>query len=150
MKQRLEEFIAAENISKAQFADRIKVARAAISHIMAGRNNPSYEFIVNTMEAFPYLNIEWLLQGKGSMYKNSDNSDQYNDGSLFFNSQPLIEEEPQQPQPQAQVQTPSQTQPLPESIAAAPLPLPTQNLGGKSKIKKIVVFFDDGTYQEFC
>lgn len=73
MKDRLIQFLKEEEISQAQFADSINVARAGISHIVSGRNNPSYEFIVNTMKRYPQLNIEWLLTGKGEMFKN-DNS----------------------------------------------------------------------------
>lgn len=99
MKQRLEQFLAAENISQTQFAESINVARAGISHILSGRNKPSYEFIVNTMEAFPTLNIEWLLTGKGKMYKNNDET---SEGLLFSGAQ--IEKQPQPPvvKPQSQ------------------------------------------------
>ena len=69
MKERLEKFLSYEQLSQAQFADAIHVARAGISHIMAGRNKPGFEFINNTMEAFPELNIEWLLRGTGEMIK---------------------------------------------------------------------------------
>ena len=69
MNTRLWKFLEAEGLTQAQFADRINVARAGISHIIAGRNKPGYDFIINTMHAFPGLNIEWLLTGKGEMYK---------------------------------------------------------------------------------
>lgn len=121
MRQRLEQFLAAENISKAQFADKINVARAAISHIISGRNNPSYEFIVNTMDAFPSLNIEWLLKGNGKMYKSEDSS----------NSQGVIF-----PENDSQL------------FAAQPV-TPSQKVQGK-RAKKIVIFYDDASYEEFC
>ena len=68
MNERLSQFLAAENISQSQFADSIGVARASISHIVAGRNKPGYDFICSVMERYPSLNIEWLLAGKGKMY----------------------------------------------------------------------------------
>lgn len=71
MNKRLEQFLAAENISQSKFADTIDVARASVSHILAGRNNPGYDFIVNTLRHYPALNAEWLLTGKGKMYKQS-------------------------------------------------------------------------------
>ena len=69
MKDRLRQFLAAENISQAQFADIINVVRASVSHVLAGRNNPSYDFIKAIMDNYPDLNIEWLILGKGKMYK---------------------------------------------------------------------------------
>ena len=69
MNTRLKQFLAAENISQAQFADSINVVRASVSHVLAGRNNPSYDFIKAIMDNYPQLNIEWLILGKGKMYK---------------------------------------------------------------------------------
>ena len=45
MNIRLQQFLSAENLSQAQFADIIGVARASVSHIIAGRNKPGFDFI---------------------------------------------------------------------------------------------------------
>lgn len=139
MKQRLEQFLAAENLTKSQFADSINVARAAITHIIAGRNNPSYEFIINTMAAYPDLNIEWLLRGKGKMYKSEPSTEteykpkpvSYTEDNLFFQPQEDIKPEIEEQEP------------VKEKVTA---------ISGvqKTRIEKIIVFFDDDTYQEFC
>lgn len=75
MNDRLQQFLAAENINQAQFADSIGVARASVSHILAGRNKPGYDFLLNMMRRYPELNIEWLLSGSGKMYKSRQNND---------------------------------------------------------------------------
>ena len=69
MNTRLQQFLAAENITRSQFADTINVARASVSHILAGRNKPGWDFITSMMKHYPNLNIEWLLSGTGKMYK---------------------------------------------------------------------------------
>ena len=71
MNTRLKQFLAAENISQSQFADTIKVVRASVSHVLSGRNNPGYDFIKAIMAAYPTLNMEWLILGKGKMYKDT-------------------------------------------------------------------------------
>ncbi|MBR5699515.1 MAG: helix-turn-helix transcriptional regulator [Bacteroidales bacterium] len=68
MNKRLLQFLSAENISQSQLADTLGVARAGISHILAGRNKPGYDFIESLMLHYPDLNIEWLITGKGRMY----------------------------------------------------------------------------------
>lgn len=136
MKQRLEQFLEAENISRSQFADSIKVARAGISHIMSGRNNPSYEFIVNTMEAYPLLNIEWLLTGKGNMYKQEQTGNISDD---LFSAPP--EEQPHiSPIPVPAVQ-PTKAEAVTEIMAET---------NTEKKTKRVVLFYNDGTYEEFC
>ena len=69
MNTRLQQFLAAENITQAQLADSLNVARAGVSHIIAGRNKPSYDFLSALLHQYPTLNAEWLMLGKGKMYK---------------------------------------------------------------------------------
>ena len=69
MKERILEFLKKENKSSVRFAEEIGVQPSGISHILSGRNRPSLDFILRMLEKFPYLSTEWLLFGKGSMYK---------------------------------------------------------------------------------
>ncbi len=61
-----------QNLSSSQFADEIGVQRSSISHILSGRNNPSLEFVTKILKRFPDINSDWIIFGKGSMYKGSD------------------------------------------------------------------------------
>lgn len=69
MNRRLSQFLQAENITQTQLADTLSVARASVSHILAGRNKPGYDFLESLLLHFPALNLDWLLTGKGRMYK---------------------------------------------------------------------------------
>ena len=77
LRDRILSFLKKENKTSAQFAEEIGVQPSGISHILSGRNNPSLDFIIKMLEKYPYLSSEWLLFGRGPMYK-----DQY-EGSLF-------------------------------------------------------------------
>ena len=74
MNQRLQQFIQAENLSQAQFADLLKVARASVSNILSGRNKPGFDFLESLSLHFPDLNLEWLVTGRGRMYKSRTES----------------------------------------------------------------------------
>lgn len=78
MNTRLQRFISAENITQAQFADSINVARASVSHILAGRNKPGFDFISSMAKRYPSLNVDWLITGKGRMYKDQPDPVQEN------------------------------------------------------------------------
>jgi transcriptional regulator with XRE-family HTH domain len=69
MKERILKILENERLTATRFADRIGVQRSSISHIISGRNKPSYDFILKTVSSFPNINAEWLINGKGSMYK---------------------------------------------------------------------------------
>jgi len=71
MKERLLEFLRTENKTSAQLAEEIGVQASGISHILSGRNNPSLDFVLKMLEKYQFLSTEWLLFGRGSMYKDA-------------------------------------------------------------------------------
>jgi len=83
MKERLLEFLKAENKSSAQFAEEIGVQPSGISHILSGRNNPSLDFILKMLEKYQFLSTDWLLFGKGSMYKDIRMQSLFDDNDLI-------------------------------------------------------------------
>ena len=71
MEQRLQLFLQMEQLTQSQFADKMGIQRSGVTHLLSGRNKPSYEFITRMLQAYPSLNAEWLLLGKGKPYKDS-------------------------------------------------------------------------------
>ena len=105
MDKRLQQFLNAENITQAQLADTLGVARAGISHILSGRNKPGFDFLEGIALHYPEVSMDWLLTGKGRMYK---------DASAIPAGNPV----------------------------SAPVPPPR-------RVSKILVFYDDNTFEEF-
>ncbi|MBO7456979.1 MAG: helix-turn-helix transcriptional regulator [Paludibacteraceae bacterium] len=112
------------NLSARQFAEEIHVRPGTISNMMAGRNNPSLEVMKRIMESYPTLNPEWLISGVGDMWRTPPGQE----AGLFDSLAPegkrnvvrsTTKEEPQVP-------------------AAPP-----------KQIRNIVVYYTDGTYEEF-
>lgn len=91
MNDRLDKLLIAEQLTPARFADIIGVQRSSISHIISGRNKPSFDFIAKVLQKFPRLNSEWLILGKGEMYKHMVQ------GSLFGAPVPLHSESSVEP-----------------------------------------------------
>ena len=75
MNNRLQQFLELENLTPAKLADTIGVQRSGLSHILSGRNKPSYDFITRLLTKFPRINSDWLLTGKGKPYKDFEGSD---------------------------------------------------------------------------
>ena len=65
MNDRLKQFLAMEGLSPARFAEIMGIQRSGVSHLLSGRNKPSFEFIEKFLAAFPDVNVEWLILGKG-------------------------------------------------------------------------------------
>lgn len=156
MNSRLEQFLAAENISQSQFADTINVARASVSHILAGRNKPGWDFLNSMMEHYPNLNIEWLMNGKGKMYKTmmvekpqAAPTQEANPVPDLF-SQPVVQEMPvQTPRESNIARTSAGRETNIEATKSQDSPAcPIQVIDNQRKISKIVVFYDDNTFIE--
>lgn len=71
MKNRLQQFLDLEQLTPARLADILEVQRSGLSHILSGRNKPGFDFINKLLTKFPSLNSEWLITGKGKVYKDS-------------------------------------------------------------------------------
>jgi transcriptional regulator with XRE-family HTH domain len=83
MKDRIILLIKAKNLTAAQFADEIGVQKSSISHIISGRNNASLDFIQKVLLTYPEVNIEWLMFGKGPLFKTNETTlNNNNDGDL--------------------------------------------------------------------
>ena len=161
MNTRLKQFIAAENITQAQFADTINVVRASVSHILAGRNKPSYEFICGLMRHYPNLNIEWLMFGKGKMYRepSAGQADLFETHAEPIIATPEPQKEIFETEYSAEPAAPIQKQPISQPVTATvpngvtlneikALVSEMQKPVHQRKLVKITAFFDDGTFQE--
>lgn len=71
MKERLQRFLELEQLTPARLADILGIQRSGLSHILSGRNKPGFDFIQKMIVKFPALNADWLLTGKGKIYKES-------------------------------------------------------------------------------
>lgn len=138
MNKRLQQFLQAENISQSQFADTVGITRAAVSHILSGRNKPGYDFFYGICRHYPGLNLEWLISGKGKMYRGARPS-------------------PEITAPAAVEQAPaslSDSAGLPELFPEGEtLPCATAAPSGKDgrsrpRVSKVIVFFEDGSFEE--
>ena len=65
MKTILEFILRNEGITNTRLAAMLDVAPASITHIMSGRNKPSYDFLIKLVETFPQYDARWVLTGKG-------------------------------------------------------------------------------------
>ena len=154
MNRRLMQFLAAENISQAAFADRINVARASVSHILKGRNKPGYDFFVGIIKSFPTLNLEWLLTGKGKMYRTEDpqpesasvvqESHKSADFDLFSAPGDSHEDTGES---SGQPETADVPDDMPDSMQDYEDDSHTS--GRQRKAVRIIVFYDNGTFEEF-
>lgn len=69
MKEKLEFLLKNKALTATSFARLLDVQPSSISHIMSGRNRPSYDFVVKILKAFPDINPDWLLLDSEQIYR---------------------------------------------------------------------------------
>ncbi len=65
--ERINQILHHYHLNAGEFAQRLGVQKSSISHLLSGRNKPSFLFITKLIEAFPEINIKWFLTGEGEM-----------------------------------------------------------------------------------
>ena len=66
IKDRLRMIMDSHKLNAGSFADKIGVQRSNVSHVLSGRNKPSFDFVEKLLLAFPRVSAEWLFTGKQS------------------------------------------------------------------------------------
>lgn len=150
-RDRIELLMKCYELSPSQFADRTGIQRASVSHILSGRNKPSLEVMLKIFDAFPGIDMKWLMTGIGEEPVNeavqpaSQNTLFPDDNALRSSvhknevqqevaaAMPLVQQprqyqpKPQRKQPQSRQQAPSQEQ--------------------TRRIKEVRIYYTDGTYE---
>lgn len=152
MNDRLKRFLEMEGLSPARFAEELGIQRSGVTHLLDGRNKPSFGFIQKMMLAYPDLNYEWLILGKGRPYKGDASAKNpaanVSEPELFMEPEDIgtAENEDFTSDYQELADEKQPTQPLENPIiASAPAVSPSRTA---KKIARIIVFFNDGTYEE--
>ncbi len=164
MNRRLQQFLSAENISQSQFAETLGVARANISHILSGRNKPGFDFIEKLLRAYPALNLDWLVTGKGKMYKSigqpvkEEQTPPSSSSELFDNEEDGLSIEAFENQDDALIFQSAMNYPEPAApqSSSKQSSFKTSSVTSRNdrqtstnkKIVKVLVFYSDNTYQE--
>lgn len=135
IKDRILRILTSENLSSSKFAEIVGVQRSSISHILSGRNKPSLDFLQKILSNFPNINGDWLIIGKGDMIKKSEQAE------FDFKTEKSVDRNPD-----IQFSNPKSENVVREKVFIEKQP----EIVKERKIKKIVVFYDDNTFEELA
>lgn len=134
MVDRIRQLMESGELSPSQFADKIEVPRATVSHILSGRNKPSLEVTQRILQAFPDLDPGWFVLGKATpptaLAKAAERSPELDPPR----GKPDKPEEEQT----EKVQVPGPGRPAKQ--------LPVQQ---QKKVERIIFFYSDTSFREY-
>ena len=132
METRIHRLIGSENLTPTKFADIIGVQRSAISHILSGRNKPSFDLIQKILNKFPRVSSEWLLMGRGEMYKT-------------MVQQRLFDVDQKPNDIKAEIKSPV----IKENTNTLPPIKEAENCVNECSIERIIIFYTDKSFKEY-
>lgn len=136
MKDRIAHIMRAKNLKASDFATLLGIQPSGVSHILAGRNKPSLEFVKKIKETFPEYNLDWIIFGTGPM----------------TTSEPFKEpqkETTNMPPTEAGMLPIDFDQPQNNDDLMDPIEEVEPHHIGSSSVKSMVVLYDDGTFETY-
>ncbi len=144
MKERIAIIMDRENLSPTKLAEILKIQPSNVSHLLSGRNKPSFELMGKVFEAFPHISADWFITGKGEYLKlNTVNSSPSKPQSLFNENSFVISvnnTKPTEPTDNTNIVEPAPRE-LPKEIEIPQLLI--------SKASRVIIFYDDNSFEDF-
>jgi transcriptional regulator with XRE-family HTH domain len=128
---RIKEIIEDLGVSYTRFAEEVGTVRSGISHVIRGRNKPGIDLLQKILSRYPSVNSQWLLTGKGEKYL-TESETSVNESVPYKEQEEVLHTKQDSPGGAEKPKTPHL-----DSMQ-----------GSQKKIKKIVVMYSDGTYEE--
>ena len=131
-----------KGLTPSELADTIGVQRSNITHVLHGRNKPSFQFIAKLLESFPEIDAKWLIMGEGNMVNIPESQTK-----IHFHEKEPLKTEPipiENPQPSVKTENapvrPKTTRD--DGVATGLSP-------NNKEIERIVVFYTDQTFKQY-
>lgn len=121
---KIKQILIDKNLTPSLFADEIGIQRSSMSHLLAGRNKPSLDMVQKIVKRFPDLGINWILDEE----------------PLPAIAPTTLSESVLESRKKV---TPASQPVQPNVVKEKPVVLP------EKKIEKVLIFYSDGTFQEF-
>lgn len=152
---KIKQILIDKNFSPSYFADEIGVQRSSISHILSGRNRPSFDIIQKIIRRFPELGYEWIME-------------EDNQPAQVARSAARSLAQPLSPYTERPVSVPALSSPvlaggfrsqrteIPPTEVMSPLKSDTpSDTGtpsvptGEKRVERILIFYSDGSFREY-
>lgn len=138
-----------EGLTSSRLAELLGIQPSSISHILGGRNKPSFDFVQKILRRFPNINPDWLLIDKGEMYRNASSATTEEDAITRTDEDAAITQPSDVPQstiPLSGISPDlSMPQPAPAIGNTAQQSLPVS----RGRVKRVIVLYDDHTFESY-
>jgi transcriptional regulator with XRE-family HTH domain len=150
---KIKQILIDKNLTPSYFADEIGVQRSSISHILSGRNRPSFDIIQKIIRRFPDLGYDWIMEDESELPTQNQFSTPSYGARSIPNRQPTTGTGNREVYGNVPVtgsanqlagRQPQRTELPPEQSIYSEEETPVDR-----RIERILVFYTDGSFQEY-
>ncbi len=76
---RLKKWMTEKSLNATELSKELGVQKSSISHILSGRNKPSFDFLMKLKSTFPEINLDWIISGNENIYTQIESSENKNE-----------------------------------------------------------------------
>jgi transcriptional regulator with XRE-family HTH domain len=152
MEDRIKKLMDYMGITASELADSIGVQRSNVTHVLKGRNKPSFQFIEKLLQIYPTVNAKWLLLGEGNMIEGGSNKS----ANLFDTiiepkilNKPIEKVEPEPIKEAPTVNKEVIPPPPPKEKKEPENELADVLFGFEKPIERLIVFYKDQTFKVY-
>ncbi len=148
MKEKIVQLMKSEGLTPSRMAEILEIQPSGISHLVSGRNRPSFDLLQKILRRFPNINPYWLMLDDEQMYRNVSDEEQIANIAKSAESHSLaippmdlfsLPTTPAIP-PSSKDNIAVNSTPCQSSITEQP----------SSKVKRVIVLYEDGSCESFA
>ena len=155
MGEKLEFLIKQKRLTTTSFARMLDVQPSGISHIISGRNKPSFDLVVKILKLFPDVNPDWLLLDDDRVWRDAGSGE-----SLFGSAGAAATTAPMGGEASpggsdmladglfAEGRVGAATAPHVDNVGVSASGLPFATAAGKS-VERIIVLYSDRSFDSY-
>ena len=144
MREKLQKLMASEQLTSSRFAELLGIQPSGVTHLLGGRNKPSFDLVQKILRRFPRINPDWLLLDSEQMYRT-----EVDEQPSLINS---AENQTPEMAVNAEKNSAAQNIAFSESLstsAQAMENIVTRGALSRKNVKRVIVLFDDHTFESF-
>lgn len=144
MREKLQKLMASEQLTASRFAELLGIQPSGVTHLLGGRNKPSFDLVQKLLRRFPHINPDWLLLDSEQMYRADAEltNDQPNQTSNEVAETPVNVEKISATQNTTISEGSTSANNSIERLA-------TIGAVNRKNVKRVIVLFDDHTFESF-
>ena len=144
MREKLQKLMSTEQLTSSRFAELLGIQPSGVSHLLGGRNKPSFDLVQKILRRFPHINPDWLILDSEQMYRTD--KDEQSAPALFAENE--TEEMAVNGENNSTVQNIAFSESSQMSAPGVEQMMARAATTHKN-VKRVIVLFDDHTFESF-